>query len=160
MKKITKKNAFTLVELLVVISIISILTVVSVSSYRTAQIRARDVERKASLDAILKSVMAYYNDNGFLPNEFNFGKGGDNGKGFVGPDGTIYMVETPIDPINEGEYVYVYKKAGNVFNLFANLENKEDLQCKDTTNDYTVDGKNFCYGVSSPNSVVNSWNEL
>lgn len=161
MKKITKKNAFTLVELLVVISIISILTVVSVSSYRTAQIRARDVERKASLDAILKSVMAYYNDNGFLPNEFNFGKGGDDGKGFVGPDGTVYMVQTPIDPINEGDYVYVYKKKdNNIFYLFANLENKEDSQCKDTTNDYTVDGKDFCYGVSSPNSVVNSWNEL
>lgn len=156
MKKIIKKNAFTLVELLVVIAIISILTVVSVSSYRTAQIKARDTERKTSLDSVLKSLMAYYNDNGSLPDNFVFGSGGDTGKGFTGPDGTVYMVKTPIDPVNEGGYVYVYKKAGNVFNLFANLENEADSQCKNSP--YVVGGTNFCYGVSSPNSlVINNW---
>lgn len=148
------KNGFTLIELLMVIIIISILAVISASSYRLAQIKARDVERKSDLEAVFKSLMLYYNDTGTFPDEKSFSFGNSE-TGFVGNDGTIYMRETPIDPKNIDDYKYVYKTDGKIFNLFANLENKNDSQCK--TDPYQVNGVNYCYGLSSPNSVVINW---
>lgn len=157
MKNIIKRNGFTLVELLVVISIIAILTIVSVSSYKTAQIKARDAERKANLDSVSKSLMLYYTDNGKFPKEDVF-KLGTSNKGLTGPDGTVYMVKTPLDPTNDGSYKFVYKTDEKFFNLFANLENKEDSQCNGK---YTITGfiDTFCYGISSPNSIVTSWDK-
>ena len=148
----TLKRGFTLVELLVVISIISILTIVSVSSYRTAQIKARDAERKAELVEVSKALMLYYNDVGKFPDHFDFG---NVTVGFVGGDGTIYMRETPLDPKNEDSYKFVYKYSTDQkkFALFANLENKEDSQCKDKDNDFTVDGVDYCYALSSSNTT-------
>lgn len=145
-----KKLGFTLVELLVVISIISILTIISVSSFRTAQIKARDAERKANLDAVSKSLMLYYNDNNKFPDLFPFG---NSVTGFVGSDGTIYMRETPLDPISKNDYIYKYQPSTDLkqFAIFANLENKEDSQCQ--TELYNVGGKNYCYGISSPNTT-------
>ena len=152
MKNKNKKNfGFTLVELLVVIAIISILTVVSLASYTSAQIKARDAERKSNLDAVSKSLMLYYNDMGQFPSLFNFG---NKTVGFTGADGMVYMRETPLDPKNSNEYTYVYKVSSDFkkFNLFANLENKKDSQCQ--TVPYQVNGKPFCYGISSSNTIV------
>jgi len=147
-------SGFTLMELLVVVIIIGILTMVSASSYRTAQIKARDTERKASLDAVSKSLMMYYNDKGVFPGTFVFG---NEATGFVDPQNTeiIYMRKTPEDPKNEGDYVYKYHPSVDLkqFALFVNLENKDDSQCKDSANYYNVDGKDYCYGISSPNTT-------
>ena len=128
---------------------------VSASSYRTAQIKARDTERKANLDAVSKSLMMYYNDTGRFPNLTSIRLFGNSAVGFTGANGIIYMRETPLDPKDSGDYKYVYKTDGKMFNLFANLENKDDSQCEVTP--YQVDGINYCYGLSSPNSVVINW---
>ncbi len=147
-----KKKGFTLIELLVVISIIGILTIVSLGSFVNAQIKSRDAQRKSDLDAVSKALMMYYNDNGVFPENFLFG---DDEIGFVSGS-VIYMRKTPLDPKNKDEYQYMYKAYGGntKFNLFANLENKRDSQCKDEDNDYLVDGVNYCYGISSPNTIV------
>ncbi|MDD4784931.1 MAG: hypothetical protein PHH12_00530, partial [Candidatus Shapirobacteria bacterium] len=47
---------------------------------------------------------------------------------------------------------YVYKTNGRVFNLFADLENKSDSHCEEPP--YNVDGVDYCYGVTSPNTIV------
>lgn len=150
-KTINKKFGFTLVELLVVISIIGILTLVSVSSYINAQIKARDAQRKSDLDQSSKALMLYYADTGTFPAEVNgaFEFGDENG--FNGDDGTIYMRKTPQDP-KYPDATYVYKTNGRVFNLFADLENKSDSHCEETP--YNVNGEDYCYGVSSPNTIV------
>ncbi len=149
------RAGFTLVELLVVIAIISILTVVSLSSYTSAQIKARDSQRKSDLEAVSKALMMYYNDEGKFPDSFTFG---DESVGFTGADGIVYMRKTPIDPKDSPPYVYIYKRSldEKSFNLFADLENKKDLQCK-TTPLWNVNGKTYCYGISSPNATVKNW---
>lgn len=146
-----EKGGFTLVELLVVITIVSILTVISLGSYTSAQIKAKDSQRKSDLKSISESLMLYYNDMGSFPSLFIFG---NSDVGFTGKNGLVYMRQTPIDPRNMNEYVYIYKVTPDLkaFNLFANLENKKDSQCETTP--YVVDGTNYCYGISSPNIIV------
>ena len=127
---------------------------ISASSYRTAQNKARDTERKANLDALSKSLMLYYNDTGSFPDLTDTQLFG-NENGFRGADNIIYMRKTPQDPKNSGNYVYKYQPSDDFkqFALFANLENKNDSQCKDSDNDYNVGGQDYCYGISSPNTT-------
>ncbi|MDD2225097.1 MAG: prepilin-type N-terminal cleavage/methylation domain-containing protein [Candidatus Shapirobacteria bacterium] len=157
MKKNKNIFGFTLVELLVVISIIGILTMIGAVAYSGVQKKARDVERKSNLDALSKALMMYYNDTGFFP-ALTFDQLFATDVGFTGDKGIIYMREKPIDPKDTGEYKYVYKYSPDVkpkeFNLFANLENKSDAQCVSPA--YSV-GTSFCYGISSPNISVKSW---
>ncbi len=150
-----RAGGFTLVELLMVIIIIGIVSLLSASSYRTAQIKSRDTERKANLNALHKSLMMYYNDTGSFPNLASDRLFGNSAVGLTGANGIIYMRETPKDPKDSGDYKYVYKTDGKMFNLFANLENKKDSQCK--TAPYQVSGVNYCYGLSSPNAIVKNW---
>lgn len=57
MKKIlNNRKGFTLVELLVVISIIAILSVVGLTLFNGAQVNARDARRKADIDAIANAL--------------------------------------------------------------------------------------------------------
>lgn len=148
-----KKLGFTLVELLVVISIISVLTIISVSSFVTAQVKSRDSQRKSDLDQVSKALMLYYSDTGTFPTEVDF-KFGNETPGFVIGE-TVYMRKTPQDP-KYPNYIYKYKTNGKFFNLFADLENIKDSQCQllNGTGKYSVDGKNYCYGISSPNTIV------
>lgn len=151
------KLGFTLVELLVVIAIIGILSVISLASFTRVQLKARDAQRKSDLNAISNALMMYYNDYGLFPVLTSNELFGNISVGLTGDDGKVYMRQTPIDPKNEGDYTYVYKTYSengvfNRFNLFANLENKDDSQCKD--DGYDVDAKTYCYGISSPNTIV------
>lgn len=68
MKKFLPKTTnnpygFTLVELLVVVSIIAILTVIGITVFGNIQIKARDSRRKADIDAVSKALEAHYNDS-------------------------------------------------------------------------------------------------
>lgn len=152
------RNGFTLVELLVVISIISILTIISMGSYRSIQIKARDGQRKSDLNAVSKALMLYFSDKGVFPASFPFG---NISVGFTGGNGIVYMRQTPLDPRNESangyQYVYIVDATFKKFNLYTNLENTKDSQCQllNGVGIYSVGGKNYCYGIASPNTVVN-----
>ena len=56
------KPAFTLIELLIVITLIGILSSFGVYGYQSSQIKARDTQRKSDLDAIKKGLEAFTSD--------------------------------------------------------------------------------------------------
>jgi prepilin-type N-terminal cleavage/methylation domain-containing protein len=62
-----KLAGFTLVELLVVISIISLLSSVVLSSLNTTRAKARDTKRIAFTNQVRFAIESYYNDMGYYP---------------------------------------------------------------------------------------------
>ena len=61
------RRGFSLIELLVVITIISILSAAAVSSFTNSQRRARDARRKSDLKAIQAAAEQYYSACGAYP---------------------------------------------------------------------------------------------
>ena len=160
-----KKTGFTLVELLVVISIISILTIVGVSSFRTVQMKSRDTKRKNDLNSISKALNMYYNDIGSFPYGSSLNINymiTTAGVGFsANVDGkiTTYMAEMPTETAT-GIKGYQYSSTtGKSFKLFTNIENINDKDClKDSHGNivkeidgYIVSDNTCIYGVSSSN---------
>jgi prepilin-type N-terminal cleavage/methylation domain-containing protein len=62
------RKAFTLIELLIVVSIISILAVIIVIAIGNAESKSRDTKRKADLQAISSALEAYKSQKGVYPN--------------------------------------------------------------------------------------------
>ncbi len=72
MKKliITKSRAFTIIELLIVITIIGILITISMTSFASAQRRSRDTTRKAQVLNISSAIERYRSANGVYAPEY------------------------------------------------------------------------------------------
>lgn len=68
-----RKNAFTLIELLIVVAIIGILAAIAVPNFLNAQIRAKVARVKGDLKAVSTALEAYRIDN----NSFPLGPGAD-----------------------------------------------------------------------------------
>jgi general secretion pathway protein G len=136
---------FTLVELLVVITILGVLATIGLVSFASAQARGRDAQRKSDLKQIASSLELYYSDYGKYPNS-------DNGKiqgcpstsntdcewGVAGSKSdftdlrTTYFASLPKDPSSDQNYYYLPVTVGSVnqgFQLYARLENSQDLNC-------------------------------
>jgi len=62
-----RRDAFTLIELLIVVAIIAILALIAVPNFLEAQTRAKVAREKASLRMIALAVEAYYADNNAYP---------------------------------------------------------------------------------------------
>lgn len=125
-----KRAAFTLVELLVVISIIGILSTVAVVATDSARRQALDARRKADLVQLAKAIEMYNYDNGDLPMNtvgFCFAISNPNGwgdtfKAQLAP----YMANIPKDPapINMAKaYDYIFYSIDNKtkYSLCTNL---------------------------------------
>ncbi len=57
---VMKRRGFTIVELLIVITIMGVLLVLSVASLRSSQASSRDVERKTDIESIVLALDDYY----------------------------------------------------------------------------------------------------
>ncbi|MBI4117530.1 MAG: type II secretion system protein [Parcubacteria group bacterium] len=64
-----KTKGFTLVELLVVVSIIGLLSTLAVVALGSARVKARDVRRANDVRQIMNALELYYNENGKYPIE-------------------------------------------------------------------------------------------
>lgn len=141
------QRGFTLVELLVVVTIVTIFIGISMTSYSSIKADARDTARMSDIDQIGLALRLYATENGGYPDCY---------RGTVlelGRDGSIspygdnctdeavlkqylvdYFGEIPTDPRGpgDGDYYYYYDSAHNCFTgplarmVFAvNLERKE-----------------------------------
>jgi prepilin-type N-terminal cleavage/methylation domain-containing protein len=82
MKKLPAKllnSGFTLVELLVAISIIGVVSVTIVSSAAVAQRLSRNSQRKADLQSMRQALQQYYVDHGYYPTSKTPGSGSTGG---------------------------------------------------------------------------------
>ncbi len=169
------KKGFTLVELLVVITIIGILASVGLGTFTSSQMKSRDARRKTQLKQLADAFEAYYNDKGGYPADDDSG-----GLLACGVDaeaactwgtaamentttGTVYMIKLPQDPTLGLTYYYDAgaPAAGLItsFQLYARLENTNDPSVLKDANDnpQVFDGldcgtKECNYGVSSNNT--------
>jgi prepilin-type N-terminal cleavage/methylation domain-containing protein len=151
------KKGFTLVELLVVISIIGLLATIVMVSLGSARTKARDTRRKVDLEQIVLALEMYYSDyntyvvpgtgwQGGSAGWFNY-EGGTYPKSIAhGIEEAEYMSKAPRDPsISSDNEVPQYMKypCGNGFYVYARLENPsaEDLAT------YTMSKSIGCYNL-------------
>ena len=95
-----KKNAFTLLELLVVIGIIAILVALATVSYSATQQAGRDSRRKQDLVAMQNALEQYYSNNGYKypTGNCNAAKQYMQGSWPTDPNATGYINDGSCDP--------------------------------------------------------------
>lgn len=161
-----RAGGFTLVEMLVVISIIAILTSVLAGGYVNSQKNSRDAARKIQLKSISDVLNSFYADNNRYPYDSDVGsiKGintiiDEEGELNDGK-GVIYIKKMPKEMKSDLKKItYKVSDTGKSFWLFTNLENPEDKSCyrdpegsEGCGSHYVVD-KGCCYVITSSNIV-------
>lgn len=141
------KKGFTLVELLVVISIIGALVTIALVSFRNSQARGRDAERKSDLKQISSALELYYSDYGKYPDTLSFGDEFTDGK-------TVYFKILPTDPKPDLNYVYRIPDVGinQKYQLFAYIENTQDPDLI-TTSQSCGSGNSCNFSITSSNTT-------
>lgn len=141
-------NGFTLLELIVAMSIIAIVTTSLWGNFFTSLTKGRDARRKQDLESVTKALELYYNDNKAYPAAIPTW-----GVPFIHPTNTavIYMQKLPTDPAYP-ESTYCYSSNGTYYKLYANLENRNDS--KIFTTPIPCNSVNYNYGISSPNVQI------
>lgn len=104
---IRERNAFTIVELLIVIVVIAILTAITIVAYNGMQARAQDSQRLSVMNSLKKSIEEYYILNGNYPECGNYSC---TSTGSVGDISTLPIsFKVPKDPKNvNGSWGYYY----------------------------------------------------
>lgn len=145
-----KKNGFTLVELLVAISIIAILSTVGATIYLGIQSKARDSIRKSDLTKLATALELYFQKNSayVLPQTGDESCTRDTNTFYTDPAIASYMSDNtvPKDPQTQTNYCYISINNGQAFRLFAKLENctgSGGNLCTDTTYNYSVVSDNI-----------------
>ncbi|MBU2052368.1 prepilin-type N-terminal cleavage/methylation domain-containing protein [Patescibacteria group bacterium] len=108
-----KKSGFTLIEILVTVSIIGLLTMIGLTNFRVANQKARDGRRQGDLEQIKAALELYRTDEAEYPTDISSGT-------IQSPTGTVYMNEVPTDPISTREYYY--SSDSDTYTLCAALE--------------------------------------
>jgi len=162
------QHGFTLVELLIVITILGIIVTIGLVSFRSSQIRGRDTQRKSDLKQIASALELYYSDYGSYPTDSGGlilacppvsdpptpCTWGDKEKQFT-DNKTIYMKFVPKDPSSNQKYFYRTVSVDSIpysgFQLFVLLENTQDTAIISTN--YSCGAAGNCnFAVTSPNT--------
>ncbi len=104
------KKAFTLVEILVVVTIIALLASIAAVSYSQFVKQSRDTRRKTDLEQIRGAIELYRNFdvNSEYPATITFGSGD------IADGSATYLNKVPNDPLSSKTYTYYYvREASN-----------------------------------------------
>lgn len=102
-----EKGGFTLVELLVVISIIGFLSSIVLSSLGAIRVKARDARRVTDFRQIETALNLYYNDNRSYPGT-NSVISRDESWSDLANHLVMYLSPLPKDPLNRGPLIFPY----------------------------------------------------
>ena len=116
------KKGFTLVELLVALSIMALIMAASMTAFEATKKSARDSRRKADLESLRSALEIYRSDIGAYPANLNL----------LTPN---YTTVIPTDPIPAQSYVYtpVCPTTCKTYTLCATLEIGSTGACRYVT---------------------------
>ncbi|MFA5407093.1 MAG: type II secretion system protein [Candidatus Nanoarchaeia archaeon] len=119
-------KAFTLVELLIVITIIGVISGLVTVYFNTARMAARDARRLADVKQVQLALKMYYSDLGYYPTVITIGQSIANG-------GTNYLLRVPSNPeprddngCLDQDYTYYRLDNGERYSLGFCLGDKTD----------------------------------
>ncbi|MBI2595859.1 type II secretion system protein [Candidatus Daviesbacteria bacterium] len=167
------KNGFTLVEILIAISIISIVFGIVLTSAAAIQRNGRDTQRKADLASLQSALQQYYADQNFYPDDDANTPLKLSGAGAItsltsrvgNPDQTqpikTYLSSIPKDPTSGTATPYCYKAYSSVADFPANAtpcDNASTAKCfyyavyakleNSTGNSYTCNSQTYNYQIT------------
>jgi len=123
-KGLSARAGFTLLEMLIVISLIGILISIGIASYSQAQKKSRDSRRMADMKAVQSGFEQYYADNnGKYPYDAtNSGPGGNCPASIESASHAYLPLGYPSDPKNSAPYTYAFYCSQSSFCLCSDLE--------------------------------------
>lgn len=115
------KKGFTIVELLVVMSIIVLLGSLILVQVSSSRARSRDAEREAEIKTLQNALAIYIVNNKLYPVYSGALSGADATSVALVNDGALQQV--PLDPFNSGNYRYAYASTdGSTYTITYYLE--------------------------------------
>ncbi len=146
----SSKKGFSLVELLVVITIIAILSVVAYTAIGGQTIKARNAKRLQDLSSIQSALQVYYAENNKYPSN-PLTSGTNIAAGLIPKK---YLSEIPKDP--GGKDDYKYGVTASAYQLGATIEDENDptiFKAYVVGNSDTdlIPGVGVCGGANVPN---------
>ena len=130
-KKMNNKRGFTLIEIIVTISMIIILLGIVIVGVPEMQKKGKDSIRIQDLDRVANALDSYYNKKGCYP--YGTDPTCGSGRDWTEMSQTLisegFLGEVLEDPINQGDFVYSYcvdsvDSQGTMYALMEKLETK------------------------------------
>ena len=141
------KRGFTMIEILVAVTIMAVLAAIGFTAYGKINKRSRDSKRKADIEQIRSALEMYRSDYGYYPNT---GSGvWTDASNLSTPLVSTYMPAIPADP-KDATQTYRYKatdaSGGSYYGYCASAllesEDSSDSCTPDTVNDHNYGAKN------------------
>ena len=116
----TQNRGFSLIELLIVVTIVGMLSLLALYAFHLQVLKGRDAKRKTDLAKLQTTLEDYLNDNDCYPASLECNQ-----------DFLPYLSSVPCDPVNSRANIYYYSvsQGGTCkrwYKIFTTLESKKD----------------------------------